>query len=275
MNELVSVTWLQKNLSDKNLILLDVSLEKTVDRGQSENPLQTIPGAKFFDLKGMFSNHDSPFPNTLPSPERFEEGCQQIGINRASKIIVFDSNGIYSSPRVWWMFKVMGHEQVAVLDGGLPLWIKQGNGVEYRKEANYPQGDFQAIPSMEYVKSYEEVLANVEEQSFTIVDARSKGRFEGTADEPRKGMKSGHIPDSINIPFQSVLDDGKFKPEAELKKLFDETCPVGQTLVYSCGSGLTACIVMLAGELAMRDDKYLFDGSWTEWAERQGLADGS
>lgn len=272
MNELVSAEWLNQNLTKKDLILLDASLSSTAEGKSSDLQLLTIPGAHYFDLKGKFSDKSSWFPNTLPSAEQFESECRKLGINNASHIVVFDNMGVYSSPRVWWMFKAMGHDNVAVLNGGLPEWVNLGfPTAPLNKEEVYPAGDFKATLRQELVKSYEDVVANLSTGSFTIVDARSEGRFNGTAPEPRKQLKSGHIAGSVNIPYGDVLENGKFRSVEELKALFENKATDDKELVYSCGSGLTACIVMLAGELAHQNNKAIYDGSWTEWAELQHL----
>jgi len=271
MTELISIEWLNENLNDKDLVLLDASLPKTAEGNISPHHLKTIPGARYFDLKNSFSKSNSPFPNTLPSEEQFETECQKLGIHQTSKIVVFDNHGIYSSPRVWWMFKIMGHHNISVLNGGLPEWINNGFSVVSREVNHYKLGNFKAKPHKELVKSYQDILDNVDTKLFNLIDARSKGRFNGTEKEPRKHLKSGHIPNSINIPYNSVLDEGKFKPVWELKKIFDDKCPDKKTLVYSCGSGLTACIVMLAAEIINKKGKHIYDGSWSEWAELQKL----
>ena len=271
MTELVSIEWLSKSAHEKDLVLLDASLAKTAQGKSSSYQDETIPGSRYFDLKGSFSDTESAFPNTLPTPAHFERACQKLGINQNSRIVVFDNMGIYSSPRVWWMFKVMGHERISVLDGGLPAWIKAGHPTVKRETQAFEAGNFNADFNKEFVKHFSEIQANVKKPAFIVVDARSEGRFNGTESEPRKQLQSGHIPGSVNIPFQSVLSDGKYKPQAELKRLFEEKCQGERDLVFSCGSGLTACIVMLASELAFKESRYLYDGSWTEWAKKNEL----
>lgn len=271
MPELTSIDWLHENLNAEDLILLDASLKTTAQDEDSEHESVTIPGARYFDLKGSFSERDSPFPNMLPAEEQFELECQKLGINQTSKIVVFDNRGIYSSPRVWWMYKTMGHENVSVLNGGLPAWLEKGFPVQNIESKEYESGDFKAVFSKEAVKSYHDIVDNVKTGLFNIVDARSEGRFNGTDNEPRKHLKSGHIPNSINIPYSTVLENGKFKSESELQRLFEHKCSDEKDFVFSCGSGLTACIVLLAYEVAFKKGKYIYDGSWSEWAERQGL----
>ncbi len=275
MNQLVSIQWLHQNLNNQDLILLDSSLSSTVQGKISGLNTKTIPGAKYFDLKGKFSDQNSPFPNTFPSKEQFEIECQKLGINNQSKIVVFDNMGIYSSPRVWWMFNVMGHDNISVLDGGLPEWIDKGFPVTTRKQEPDFSGNFKGSFKNQFIKTYQEILENLSLNSFTVIDARSEGRFNGIEKEPRKHLKSGHISNSINIPYNEVLDKGKFKNRNELEELFEKNCNGKKELVFSCGSGLTACIVMLAYELANKKSKTIYDGSWSEWAELQDLKETS
>ncbi|MDA7706217.1 MAG: rhodanese-like domain-containing protein [Flavobacteriaceae bacterium] len=271
MNELVSVEWLHKNLNLPDLVVIDASLKTTVNRNAANTSLETIPESRYFDLKNNFSKTNCSLPNTLPNQTQFETECQKLGIRQNSKIVVFDSFGIYSSPRVWWLFKAMGHQDISVLNGGLPAWIQKGFQTEIRTSKNYRLGNFKAMFQNKYVKNYQDIIDNQNTKIFTIVDARSEGRFNGSAPEPRKHLKSGHIPDSINLPYDEVLVDGKFKSTSELKKVFDQKCNDKKELVFSCGSGLTACIVMLANAVAFSKSRAVYDGSWTEWAERQNL----
>ncbi len=270
MNTIVSVGWLKQHLNHPDLIVLDASLESTIERKLSNSSLKTIPSSRFFDLKNNFSEADG-FPNTVPKEKHFEIECQKLGIHKNSKIVVFDSLGIYSSPRVWWLFNLMGHQDISVLDGGLPEWIHNGFPTETRAFNPYTPGDFKATLQPKYVKNYDDILENLHTNEFLLIDVRSEGRFEGTAREPRKHLKSGHIPNAINIPYNNVLSGGKFKPEEELKTLFSSKYDSKNKLVFSCGSGLTACIVMLANVLVFKTTNAIYDGSWTEWAERQNL----
>lgn len=271
MKTITSISQLTQNQSNKDLILLDASMVKTASGDTSKHDNQTIPGARYFDLKGSFSDKDSAFPNTMPSATQFELECQKLGINKTSEIVVFDNLGVYSSPRVWWLFKVMGHENVSVLDGGLPAWIEAGNATEIRKSQTLELGNFKAVLSKEHIFKFEDIQKNISNKAFTIIDARSAGRFNGTEPEPRKQLKSGHIEGSINIPFKEVLHNGKYKSATALKSLFEEKCAIENNYVFSCGSGLTACIVLLASEIAFKKSHHIYDGSWTEWAEKNGL----
>lgn len=260
---LVTVDWLHSHLSDSDLVILDAT---QVGKKADHEGFQ-IPGARHFDFKQTFADRESDMPNMLPNPEAFAAECQQLGISNTSKIVVYDRLGVYSSPRVWWMFRTMGHEQVAVLDGGLPAWVSQGGQLEPVQRRVYQAGNFVSKYHPNLVKSMEDVFQNVSTKESLVVDARSEGRFSGIAPEPRAGLSSGHIPDSKNLPFPDVLRDGKFKPKAELLNLFQGLDLGDQPLIFSCGSGITACILYLASELVLGNEKAVYDGSWTEWAQ--------
>lgn len=273
MNNLVSVSWLKSNLSMPNLVLLDASATLSASGETSALENMTLPNSRFFDIKNHFSDPSSPFPNTIPTSNAFEENCRALGIQKDSKIVVFDNRGVYFSPRVWWLFKVMGHEQVAVLDGGLPQWIAEGNkAVPFKEGSVIPSGDFEANFDSTFVIQYPDVKENTRKQSFILFDARSEGRFKGIAPEPRANLSSGCIPNSLNIPFANVLENGMYKSKEKLELLFKNMGIEDKKIVFSCGSGLTACIVLLAFEIAFsRNEYFIYDGSWTEWAMMEKL----
>ncbi|MFT5165900.1 MAG: thiosulfate/3-mercaptopyruvate sulfurtransferase [Saprospiraceae bacterium] len=263
---LVSSEWLNNNFDDPDIIILDASAKDNKTGLIVDFEEVQIKGSRAFDLKNAFSDKESNFPNTLQGAEVFEEACRKLGINKNSKIVVYDNLGIYNSPRAWWMFKMMGHNKVSVLDGGLPDWIRQGYEVEPLGIGEYAPGDFKAAYQPELFRSTKDLVDNLEDKNELVIDARSAGRFDGTAPEPRKGLQSGHIPGSLNIPFQKVLDHGKYKSKAELLEIFNDLKLGDQPLIFTCGSGITACILYLAGELSIANPKAVFDGSWTEWA---------
>lgn len=267
MNQpLVTVEWLSQHLHDTDLVILDASPQSNVSGLTSEHENICIPGARFFDLKNDFSDPNSPLPNTIPTPEHFQESCRKIGVDNHHKIVVYDKLGIYTSPRVRWLFRAMGHEDVYVLDGGLPAWVKAGNPVDPISKIIYPVSNFEAIFDPSRLKSMQQLVTNLKTKEFLVFDARSVGRFMGTAPEPREGLTSGHMPYAINIPFESVLEDGYYKPKEEILKLFTKPVIEDQDLIFSCGSGLTACIIELAAELVLENKTSVYDGSWTEWA---------
>lgn len=261
----VSTQWLKENLNNPDLIILDASQlgNKAGLTAQIENI--KIKSARIFDIKNKFSDTNSEFPNTLLSEKAFEMACQQIGINQNSKIVVYDNLGIYTSPRVWWMFKTMGHNNIAVLDGGFPAWIAQGNETEEIKSSNYQKGNFKAQFNSPKAKDYAAIKNNLRTQQALVIDARSEGRFKGITPEPRADLRGGNIPQSINIPFQEVLENGYFKSKASLTEVFSHL-NTNQPLIFSCGSGITACIILMAYEMVMGNETAVYDGSWTEWA---------
>jgi thiosulfate/3-mercaptopyruvate sulfurtransferase len=271
MEALVSVGWLSDNLDRKDLVLLEASLHPVPLEQDIEGASLSIPNTRFFDIKNCFSDTDSVFPNTLPSEAVFEVACQQLGIGSTSQIVVFDRGGIFSSPRVRWMFLAMGHKNIAVLDGGLRTWKKQGFPLEKLKKPAWKNGDFKANFDTKYIKYYKDIIKNLNDEKFTVVDARSVGRFKGIAPEPRNTLQSGQIPDALNIPYTAVLKDGFFKNKTELQQLFNQKITDNKELVFSCGSGITACIVMLACEISFKKHNCVYDGSWTEWATLRGL----
>lgn len=260
-NPIVSVAWLHEHLQDPELIILDAILEMPSEDIQ-------IKGARTFDIKNKFSDTNSPLPNTVPNPDAFATACRKIGIQSSSKIVVYDTKGIYLSPRAWWLFKVMGHEKVWVLDGGLPAWIKEGYPTEKRQEQSYEKGNFTANFQPQLFKTKEQILENIQSEEALLVDARSADRFLAETEEPRAGLRSGHIPGSLNIPYTQVLKDGKYLPKEELKKILPLQ---DKPLLFTCGSGVTACINLIAYELVSDNPKAIYDGSWTEWGQEESL----
>jgi len=269
----ISVDWLKSNLVKENLVILDASPENTVTGNSSPYGNLCIENARIFNIKKNFEDKKSDIPNTTPPPAQFQQECQSLGINVNSEIVVYDNLGIYTSPRVWWLFKIMGHQNVSVLNGGLPAWINKGYKTINKRELKqqYQAGNFKSKFSGEHIIKYKDILENIETEKFLVVDARSKGRFNGTEKEPREYLQSGNIPNSINIPYKTLLKDGKFKSKQELNKIFGEKINNQAELVFSCGSGMTACIVMLASEISFKKSKHLYDGSWTEFAALQNL----
>lgn len=260
---IVTAKWLKENLEKPNLVLLDVSPPKTVSGETSEFQNSQIKNAISFEIN-LFSETNSPFPNTIPTKEKFEKEAQKLGVNTNSIVVVYDNIGIYTSPRIWWLFKVFGHEKIYVLDGGLPEWIKNGFEAETKKDKIPKKGNFKAQFNSKLIAYFEEVKYNITSKECQVIDARSEGRFNGTAPEPRPLLKSGSIENAINIPYQKVLEKNKLKSKKELVKIFKNAGE--KPLIFSCGSGVTACILMLASEIVLPNKKMIYDGSWTEWA---------
>jgi len=271
MSPLVSVNWLSENFNDSDLIILDASPESNVSNLVVEFPDIQIKGARFFDFKNVFADKNSNLPNMLPSTTYFENECRKLGINSNSKIVVYDNLGIYTSPRVWWMFTIMGHKNIAVLDGGLTEWKNSNLDYETIKQPEFAQGNFKANFHPELVRNSQQILENIENKNEIVIDARSKGRFEGKIPETREHLKSGHIPNSFCLPFLEVLEDGKFLPKGELTQIFKTLQVKNNPMIFTCGSGITACILQLAAELTGHNNTAIYDGSWSEWGQLDGV----
>lgn len=263
-NPIISTDWLHEHLHATNLVVLNGTIPKVVgDASQAET--QQIPNARFFDIKKMFSVTDAPFPNTMLSVEAFTEEAQKLGINKDSVIVVYDELGIYAAPRVWYMFKAMGFDNVAVLNGGFPLWTAANYPVETKKTFQGNRGDFQGKDRLDLFRNYTEMLQEVKNASSLILDARSEARFTGKVPEPRKGLRSGQIPTSKNLPYTELLENHQFKSKTKLKAIFESFQPKEKQFIFSCGSGITACILALAAEYVGYNNYAVYDGSWTEW----------
>ncbi|WP_291868297.1 sulfurtransferase [Maribacter sp.] len=269
MDSIVSVNWLNENLENPDVIILDASLQKTRVHIASELTEYTIKKARYFDLKNKFSDVNNPFPNAFPSKEQFETNCQLLGINDSSIIVVFDIDGIYSSPRAWWLLRTMGHKNVAILDGGFPEWILNKFPIEkIGSRGEYVKGNFKVNLDKKSIRNFHNIYENLESKKELVMDVRSEERFKSLVPEPRKGLRSGNIPNSINLPYTKLLTKGKYKTKKELKEIFERHIQEQKPLVFSCGSGITACIVLLASDQILSNKKSIYDGSWTEWGEK-------
>ncbi len=268
---LVSVSWLSTHLDHPDLIILDATIKKVASDTGESYPEIKIKNARFFDIKKTFSDTSNEVPNMLPTPEAFSEACKALGISKHHKIVVYDKIGMYSSARVWWMFKIMGHHQVAVLDGGLPAWQKADLPYESDNDIKaYNLGDFNASFIPELVVNAKELLEEIDNTNTLILDARSPGRFTAKEPEPRASLKGGHIPESKNLHYATLLKNGHMLPKEELIKILDDFNIENKKLIFTCGSGITACIIMLAAEIAGYQNVSIYDGSWSEWGQLEG-----
>ncbi|KAB8153599.1 sulfurtransferase [Kordia sp. TARA_039_SRF] len=261
---IVSVDWLQEHLSATNLVILNGTIPKVVNP-EYQGETHQILNARFFDIKKVFSDTTAQFPNMMLDAATFTEKAQKLGINQDSVIVVYDELGIYASPRVWCMLKAMGFHNIAVLDGGFPAWKAKNYPTEFKKTYTGNRGDFQATATLPLFKNHATMLQVVENGKSVIVDARSAARFSGQVPEPRKGLRSGHIPTSKNLPYTEVLQNHHFKSKIDLQNIFSSFLQDNSPFVFSCGSGITACILAVAAELADYTDYAVYDGSWTEW----------
>ncbi len=270
---LVSISWLSEYLDHPDLIVLDATIKKVTSTENAKSANIQIKNARFFDIKNMFSDTTTDIPNMLPSPEAFSEACENIGISNHHKIVVYDQLGIYSSPRVWWMFKTMGHENIAVLDGGFPAWKNANMPCETMDNNSNPikRGNFEAVFHQNLTTDSESILVEMNNKNTVILDARSPGRFTAQEPEPRASLKGGHIPNSMNLHYAKIVRDGQMLPVGELKEVLDDFNIENKKLIFTCGSGITACIIMLAAELAGYSDVSVYDGSWSEWGQLDGV----
>lgn len=272
--DLVETAWLAEHLGDGNLAVIDGSWHlPTENRNpRAEYLKERIPGAIFFDIDAI-SDTSSPLPHMLPSPQAFAAAVGALGVGDRMRVVAYDSVGMFSAARVWWTFRAMGLESVAVLDGGLPKWKAEGRPLEHGPPAERQPRSFTTQLDEDLVRDRSDVLGIVERGGAQVIDARSAGRFEGGAPEPRPGLRSGHIPGSLNIPYGVLLNkDGTFKSPGQLKAIFQAAgVEPDQPAVTSCGSGVTASIVSLALALVGQPRSAVYDGSWSEWGADASL----
>jgi thiosulfate/3-mercaptopyruvate sulfurtransferase len=277
---LVSVEWLanalQTNSDDakEDILVLDASWHlPTANRNaEAEYVLARIPGARFFDFDTRICDRESSLPHMMPDPELFTTELQGLGLNADSLVIVYDSVGVFSSPRAWWMLQAMGHRHSAVLDGGLPAWKAAGLALDNNPPLQYlPRGNFTAHYHPEMISDWKTVLLATTTAGTHIIDARSADRFHARAPEPRPGLRGGHIPGARNLPFEQLLDKGCFRSTAQLREILQQLAPLDSHLIATCGSGVTACIVAFAAHLAGYSDISVYDGAWAEWGAGNSL----
>jgi len=227
-----------------------------------------IPGARFVDIDAV-SDQASALPHMLPAPAAFAQAAGALGISNHGRVVVYDQRGIFSAARLWWMYRVFGHDDVAVLDGGLPAWVAAGGALETGAPAAVMPATFTAGFRPEMVRSLAEMLANLETKAALVLDARAAGRFDGTVPEPRAGMRGGHIPGARSLPFSEVLENGRMLPKEKLRaRLAAAGVDGGRPVVTSCGSGVTAAVLSLAMLVAGLPEAPIYDGSWSEWGSR-------
>ena len=268
---LVPVRWLADNLPRTDLVVLDASLSPVA--GNAPPPAfqaRGIPGARVFDLDGAFCDWSSGLPHMMPTPEVFAAGVRALGVSTTSTVIAYDRMGLHSSPRAWRMFLAMGHDWVAVLDGGLPAWLASGQATEPLEDRPVTPGDFVAHPRPGRFCDADRVARALTDEACAVLDARSADRFAGRAPEPRPGLRAGHMPGAVNLPFTSVLNQGHLLTAPELAALFRPLAGAQQEWIFTCGSGVTACILALAAEVCGHRRTSVYDGSWSEWAAGDG-----
>jgi thiosulfate/3-mercaptopyruvate sulfurtransferase len=272
---LVSTEWLAAHLNDANVKLLDATfkLPGVLPLPKDDYLAGHIPRAVYFDVDAV-SDHANPLPHMFPSAEQFGRDVGALGIANSDTVVVYDAGGWVAAPRVWWMFLSYGHRDVRILNGGLKKWRAEGRTVE-AGEVRAKPATFKASYDPRRVRSIEAMIANVASRAEQVIDARAADRFEGRAPEPRPGIRAGHIPGALNVPYNNLFDaaTGTMKPLDELKKAFagagvDTTKPI----VTSCGSGVSAGVLTLALYRLGIEDTALYDGSWSEWGKADGPA---
>ncbi len=271
---LTETDWLAAELNAPDIVIIDASWHMPGDGkdARADYLEEHIPGAIFFDIDEI-ADTNSPLPHMLPPPEKFSSRMRSMGIGDGSRIVVYDSKGLYSAARVWWTFRVMGVEDVTVLNGGLPKWKREGLPIESGEPRVRGTRHFTSRRNADLVRDVDDVKAILKDHSAEILDARSPERFAGRTAEPRPGLRSGHIPGAHNLPSgQLVNPDGTLKSKEELAALvYEAGIDLAKPVVTSCGSGITASLLALAlAELGHRRTA-VYDGSWAEWGADQSL----
>ena len=267
---LVTTEWLARNLGKRDIRVVDGSwhMPHLKRDPRAEFAQAHIPGAAFFDIDAI-ADHGTSLPHMLPRAAEFAASVGQLGIGSRDRVIVYDTRGVASAARVWWTFRAFGHDKVFVLDGGLPRWRAEGRALESGTPAPKPRR-FTARLRRGLVRDLASMRRNVTTRKAQVLDARSRGRFAGTEPEPRAGLRGGHIPGSLNLPYDELYEkDGRFLPaDAIRSKLESAGIDLAKPVVTSCGSGVTASVLALGLHVVGRPDVAVYDGSWTEWGGR-------
>jgi thiosulfate/3-mercaptopyruvate sulfurtransferase len=274
--QLISCAELSARLEQSDLVILDASIPPVggMQLPTHSWPATAIKHARRFDLNKHFSDLTSDLPHTMPSAAQFEANARALGIDKQSQVVVYDDLGLFSAARAWYMFKAMGHQNVAVLDGGLPQWLKLGCEVDSAQKKPHDSrsnldtemaGDFVANFDPRYFCDWVEVKQNIESNQQLVADARGAARFLGKVPEPRAGVRSGHMPNAHNLPYSELLEQSLFKSKTRLIAIFEQINPDNKPMIMTCGSGVTACVLALGAELCGNQQSKVYDGSWSEW----------
>jgi thiosulfate/3-mercaptopyruvate sulfurtransferase len=269
---LVSTDWLAERLGKSDHVVVDASYYVPAQKrdARAEYRAGHIPGAVFFDIEKI-ADDSTDLPHMLPGPDQFAEAVGALGIGDDDTIVVYDSAGLYSAARVWWTFRVFCAEAVFILDGGLPKWKAEGRPVETGEVRRQPR-KFAAAMDTSVVSMLSDVQMALNDASIQVVDARPADRFRGQAPEPRPGLRSGHMPGSLNVPYSTLIENGQLASREQIAKAFAAgRVDLDKPVIASCGSGVTAAILWLALDALGKQPKGLYDGSWAEWASRPDM----
>ena len=270
---LVSTDWLAAHSGDPKIKIIDASFKMPgiLPLPKDDYLASHLPGAVFFDVDAV-SDHSNPLPHMFPNAEQFGRDVGGLGISNDDTVVLYDSGGWVAAPRVWWMFLSFGHPNVRILNGGLKKWRAEGHKVESGEVTPKP-ATFKATFDPSYTRNVEQMVANLESRAEQVLDARANERYQGKVPEPRPGLRSGHIPGSLSVPYNQLFDasTGAMKPLDELRAVFASVgVKLDAPIVTSCGSGVSALVLTLAlYRLGVRGSA-LYDGSWTEWGMQGG-----
>ncbi|EMV3827057.1 3-mercaptopyruvate sulfurtransferase [Escherichia coli] len=269
----VGADWLAEHIDDPEIQIIDARMASPgqEDRNVAQEYLNGhIPGAVFFDIEAL-SDHTSPLPHMLPRPETFAVAMRELGVNQDKHLIVYDEGNLFSAPRAWWMLRTFGVEKVSILGGGLAGWQRDDLLLE-EGAVELPEGEFNAKFNPEAVVKVTDVLLASHENTAQIIDARPAARFNAKVDEPRPGLRRGHIPGALNVPWTELVREGELKTTDELDAIFfSRGVSYDKPIIVSCGSGVTAAVVLLALATLDVPNVKLYDGAWSEWGARADL----
>ncbi|MGU9868426.1 MULTISPECIES: 3-mercaptopyruvate sulfurtransferase [Kluyvera] len=269
----VAADWLAEHLNDPAIQIIDARMAPPGQEHRdmaSEYRAGHLPGARFFDIEAL-SDHTSTLPHMMPRPEAFAVAMRELGVNSDRHLVVYDEGNLFSAPRAWWMLKTFGVENVSILAGGLAGWQRDELLLE-QGDVDAGEGEFEVKFNAEAVVRLTDVLLASHERSVQIVDARPAARFNAEVDEPRPGLRRGHIPGALNVPWNELTFNGELKTTDELEMIFArQGVDLNQPIITSCGSGVTAAVVLLALETLGAKEVVLYDGAWSEWGARDDL----
>ncbi|MFB1116599.1 3-mercaptopyruvate sulfurtransferase [Dickeya dadantii] len=270
----VSASWLNAHRHDADIALIDARMlppgNDTRDIA-AEYQVAHLPGAVFFDIESL-SDHQTPLPHMMPDIDAFADALGKLGLNEQQHLVIYDEGNLFSAPRAWWMLRLTGASRISILSGGLAGWKQQGLPLEQGDVSPTAQVFHARTPAAGAIRSLDDVLALCRTGDEQIVDARPAPRFLGEVDEPRPGLRRGHIPGSFNVPWSVLVEGGALKPADELAAIFHQAgVDIQRPIVASCGSGVTASVVMLALFVLNAPQVSLYDGSWSEWGARDDV----